>query len=291
MKEYNDFLKTKSHLSPHTLRSYANTMSAMMNHFGINDLSDYQRLSLLDFETFLSGMNVQNSSYNTHLRNLRVFSTWMKEHGLDDNNFPTLIKPRKEVAKEKIYLSEEERQSMIANAKSLDFKLSLALMLYMGLRREELIKIKAADIGDKYLMVKGKGNKNVKLEMPPIVKTLVDNYLKLRRSDSEYLLLSKVGAHPLANTGSIAKRVKSVAKKAGISEERLKMVAPHTLRRTFACLAVKNNVSPYIVKDMLRHSNFSTTERYLAPLGSEAANNAIANQPMPDAEAMAWTRI
>ena len=291
MREYNEFIKNKSHLSPHTLRSYSTTISKFLAHYSVKTIEDYRRLQLIDFENYLSELPLQNSSYNAHLRNLQVFSSWLYDHKMIAENIMQNMKPRKEERKDKISLTEAERQAMISHADSLDFKLSLALMFYMGLRREELIGVKTSDIRGDFLTVLGKGKKKVKLEMPPIVKTLVDAYLSLRKSDSEYLILSKVGKHSLASSGSIYKRVKSVAKKAGIAPERVEMIAPHTLRRTFACLAVQNNVSPYIVKDMLRHSQFSTTERYLKAMGSDVANTAIRNQPMPSEEAMQWSKL
>ena len=42
MREYNEFIKNKSHLSPHTLRSYSTTISKFLAHYDVKDIEDYQ---------------------------------------------------------------------------------------------------------------------------------------------------------------------------------------------------------------------------------------------------------
>jgi integrase len=298
MREYNEFIQMKkdNNMSPNTIRNYNGTISKLFTRYNISAIEDFRKLKLIDFEKFLIGLHVQASSYNTNLANLKSFTSWLKKHNYIDEDYVSKIELQtikdssgneemdsRKMTKQNMYLTEEERQAMFYAAKGLDFKLSLCLMMYMGLRREEVVNVRVKDIHDDYLAIRGKNGTFIEREMPPVVKTLVEKYLAERKSTSEYLIVSKVGGHNI-NTNSIYKRVKSVGKKAGIDPKKLEVLAPHGLRRTLACLLVLENTPVYVVQDTLRHKRIDTTMLYLRPLKNVAANKALISQPMPNME-------
>jgi len=296
MKELEEFLYRKDIKSDHTRKSYQNCVGQLLNHYNIKTLEDYKKLQLSDFEDHLNSLSIKDSSYNQHLRSLKAFSAWLKSHNKIEENTLQLIKltkvkkvsgdkdyDQKRRAKEKLYLNEEEISKMISVSKSINSKLAIALMGYMGLRREELVNLTISDIHGDKLGISGKGGSYKERQMPPVVKFLLNEYLKTRENNCEYLIISKVGEHQIINTNSVYERIKSAGRKAGIDPEKMKLVTPHTMRRSTACNAVLRGVPSTVVKEMLRHTQQSTTDIYLEALkGSEAIDEAFNSQPMPD---------
>lgn len=296
MKELDKFLNRKAIKSDHTRKSYKNCIGQLLEHYNIKTIEDYQKLKLSDFEDHLDSLPIKDSSYNQHLRSLKAFSTWLFVHDYIKENTAKSIKltkvktstsnkeyDEKRRAKRKLYLTDEEIQKMIQVTKGRNAKLAMAILAYMGLRREELVNLRLSDIRGEYLGVSGKGGYYEKIKMPPSVKFLLQEYLKHKENSCEYLIVSKVGEHQITNTHSVYERIKSAGRKAGIDPEKMKLVTPHTMRRSTACNAVIRGVPKHIVKEMLRHKKSTTTDVYLEALeNSEVVDEAFDSQPMPD---------
>jgi integrase/recombinase XerD len=296
MKELNEFLCRKDIKSDHTRKSYQNCIGQLLSHYKIENLEDYKKLELSDFENHLNSLPIKDSSYNQHLRSLKAFSTWLKNHNKIEQDILKPIKltkvkkvsgdkdyDKKRRAKEKLYLTDEEIQKMISVSKGINSKLAIALMGYMGLRREELVNLTIADIHGNKQGISGKGNSYKERQMPPAVKFLVNEYLKTRKNNCEYLIVSKVGEHQIKNTNSVYERIKSAGRKAGIDPEKMKFVTPHTMRRSMCCNAALRGVPVPIIQEMARHEKPETTAIYLEALkGSKAVDDAFDNTPMPD---------
>lgn len=296
MKEFDMFLNNnKKIVSEYTKKSYKNCIGSLLDYYKISTIEEYNKLKLIEFETYLNSLPIKVTSYNQHLRSLKSFSTWLYKHDFSPKNIVKDIPLAKEKeftgdkdydkkrqAKKKVFLTDEELERMLKASKSINEKLCIALMGYMGLRRGEVIKLKLSDINGDMLAIPGKGGSYEIREMPPVVKYLVGEYIKTKKSDSEYLIVSKVGHHQIKNSHSIFERINSIARKVGIDPEKIEYVTPHSLRRSMVCNAALQNINPYIIKDMARHKNFKTTERYLEPLKDIAANEAFRNQKMPD---------
>jgi len=296
MKELNEFLYRKDIKSDHTRKSYQNCIGQLLTHYNIETLEDYKKLELSDFENHLNSLPIKDSSYNQHLRSLKAFSTWLKNHNKIEQDILKPIKltkvkkvsgdkdyDQKRRAKEKLYLTDEEIQKMISVSRGINSKLAIALMGYMGLRREELVNLTIADIHGDKLGVSGKGGSYKERKMPPVVKFLLDEYLKNRKNNCEYLIVSKVGEHQITNTHSVYERIKSAGRKAGIDPEKMKLVTPHTMRRSMCCNASIRGVPTPVIQLMARHEKLETTTIYLEALkDSEAVDAAFDSQPMPD---------
>jgi integrase len=295
-KELDEFLHRKGVKSEHTRISYKNCIGQLLECYNIQTLEDYSNLTKSQIEKHLNSLPIKESSYNQHLRSIKAFTTWLFEDNRIKEDFSKAIKitkvrdstgdkeyDKKRRAKEKLYLTDEEIQKMIAVSKGINAKLAMALMGYMGVRREELVNLQVSDIRNLYIGISGKGGTYEERKMPQVVKFLIEEYLKNRNNDSEYLIVSKVGQHQIKNTHSIYERIKSAGRRAGIDPEKMKLVTPHTMRRSTACNAVLRGVPPSVVKEVLRHRHQSTTDIYLEALkGSEAVDQAFDSMPMPD---------
>jgi integrase/recombinase XerD len=95
-----------------------------------------------------------------------------------------------------------------------------------------------------------------------MVRELLDEYLAKRRDDCEYLFVahrSKGGIYHGLTGQAIWQQVKSTCVRAGLDPQ---AVHPHLLRHGFASGLINSGANMLLVRDLMGHSNLSTTELY-----------------------------
>lgn len=142
-------------------------------------------------------------------------------------------------------------------------------MLYScGLRVTELISLKMSDLflGEGYIRVMGKGNKQRLVPIGRLAQEWLMQYLDDRREllKDKTTKGSNVQAVFLSNRRTELTRVmiftiiRNATKDAGIT----KTVSPHTFRHSFATHLYTGGASIRQVQDMLGHQSITTTEIY-----------------------------
>jgi len=150
----------------------------------------------------------------------------------------------------------------------------LATLLYHGIRREELCRLKVQDYhrreGLLHLRIEGKGDKVRYVPVAPVAQRLIAEYLHMVGHRTE---LQSPLFRPVRNnrTGELVKPlhpvsvyqdvVKFWAKKAGITED-MHGLCVHSLRATAATNALENGADIAQVQAWLGHANVSTTRLY-----------------------------
>jgi len=136
----------------------------------------------------------------------------------------------------------------------------LTLLASSGLRISEALTIKLStiDVVDKSITVFGKGKKirKVFFDLEPVEQRL-QSYLEKRRSltlDHEYLFVSTKTYRPLGSRGA-QKLLKGYVQKTGLRAS----VTPHTLRHSFATIAIEKGANIKAVSQILGHANCSIT--------------------------------
>jgi site-specific recombinase XerD len=144
----------------------------------------------------------------------------------------------------------------------------LSVLLYHGLRREELCKLCVSDIharrGVAHLRVQGKGNKVRYVPLHPGTADRLHAYLDKggHAGIPTAPLFRRLRAASLKaiTPDAVYKILKSYASKAGIPmQERL---AVHSLRATAATNALEHEADIAKVQEWLGHANISTTRLY-----------------------------
>jgi len=145
----------------------------------------------------------------------------------------------------------------------------LNLMLHTGLRTIEIIRADVGDIsqqsGEATLYVHGKGrdSKDEFVLLTPNATKPIYAYLQARGKVHEanplFVSLSDRNRNARLTTKSIRGIVKRHLREIGIDSERL---TAHSLRHTFATVALMNGAPLLQVKEALRHSSVETTMVY-----------------------------
>ena len=274
---YNDMEYEKS---PCSLRDYKSAISRFQIKFNISSIADMEKIEkndLINYQKELRKSGMKYTSVNSNFLRIKAFWGNLIYRELVNNEVITKIKALKkgandEVKSEIFTLTDDEVKSMIDSCKDIQEKLMITFMFETGARRSEITKILLTDIQDGKVLLKGKGNKPVRISLKPFVLEMLEQAMKERRSDCEYLFYAK--GHKGQITGkSVFNRFINAMRDAGISEEKIAIAGAHTTRRT----AISRWAKEYgllVARDMARHMDAKTTQIY-AKVNQEDIDNAF----------------
>jgi site-specific recombinase XerD len=291
-KEYENFMSiVRADKSKHTVIYYKSNLDVFFDVLGISSVENIKNLNanvIREYMNNIKSKGLKDSSVNARMRVVKAFINWLIENNYLENNPMNGVHAFKETKKVATILTKEERNSIILSCgTNIKLKLMMAMMLYTGMRREEITNIKVEDIRGGRILIHGKGRKERSLVLNEYVVDLLENYLAHRDSNFEYLFYSRKGfgdasgkLHKLSSE-AIRYSVKKAARLAGIDEKRIENISAHSMRRTFACDLARNGASSFQIQKSLGHANISTTSIYLEPVGAEIADNALMKQEAP----------
>ena len=147
--------------------------------------------------------------------------------------------------------------------KSIRDKAMLELLYATGIKVSELTDLTVSDVNIQIGILNLKKAKNERIIpiYPAAVKTLQNYIVNVRpiivTDRKENRLFTNMSGEPLSRQG-FWKIVKFYAQKANIKKE----ITPHTLRHSFAAHLLENGADLKDIKEMLGHSDISTTQIY-----------------------------
>ena len=141
----------------------------------------------------------------------------------------------------------------------------IEVMYSCGLRVSEVIEMKISNIffDESLIKVMGKGKKERFVPLSGIAKKLLCNYIECERKESKFDKQS-VDIVFLNNRGGKLSRIMvyNIINDAALAAEINSKISPHTLRHSFATHLIENGAGIRTVKDLLGHSNLSSTQVY-----------------------------
>ncbi len=306
MAEVQPFLMNQ--LSDHTRRAYETDLKQFFRFLHqeerLMDLRFLRPQQIIVYRKFLEEGRMhekplQKASVNRKLAVVKSFLNWLKLNQHISDNPAQLVKgfPQDQESSLK-GLSDDEARRILAtpNRNRQSGALHQAILhvlLYMGLRKGELIQLKMGDIaeerGVRVLKVRGKGHKVRILPLTEAVKLSLEWYFQACRRDStlteEPLFIptknpkTKTLIKPL-NPHAITYIVGRYAKKAGV----FKKISPHSCRATCISNALDKKASQRSVQHLAgwstplmiqrydkRREDLHNSAAYLVDYGTEAA--------------------
>jgi len=264
--------------NPNTRRAYRNDLEEFMTFVGISSPEELRVVTRAHILAWRKDLEHRELAGGTIRRKLAALSSLFEY--LSDANAVT-HNPVKGVRRPKVEsyegktpaLGDAQARHLLKLPAGEDLKgkrdrALLSLLLYHGLRREELSRLIVEDIhprrGVPHLRVHGKGSKVRHIPLHPGTQELLTDYLEASRHAHE-----KSGAlfRPIRNnrtgeldrtlTGDgIYKLVRGYAKKLGIE------IGVHALRATAATNALEHEADIVKVQEWLGHANIATTRLY-----------------------------
>ena len=270
---FRDYLQIEKKYSPHTVNAYLNDISFFesfnKNQFNEVTIEQANYSQIRSWIVSLVDDNISNVSVNRKIASLKAFykfllktkqieaSPLLKHKALKTPKTLQIPFSEKEVVDVLNQIQNPEGFEEIRN------KLIIDLFYTTGIRRAELIHLKASnvDASNNTIKVLGKRNKERILPLLPIVSLQLILYLKERAHlenvrDVDFFFLTKKGlklndsfVYRLINTyfSTVSEKVKK---------------SPHILRHTFATHLLNNGADLNSVKELLGHSSLASTQVY-----------------------------
>lgn len=262
MQETFDMIKKFSkdnelRLSAGTLRNYG----YVLNCFFADMQKGYREIKTEDVEEWMAGLmegGIRVSTIAYRLACLKSFYSYLREEGLISENLVSELALPKRGDNIPYYLEREQLQKLRDLVKNDPLERAVVETLYTtGVRVSELIRIRLSDVNweTKHIDIKdGKGKKERTVLFNDECKLWLEEYLKSRCEDSQYLFLGKQGK-PMYRF-LLNYYFKKYKKKLGIK------ITPNTMRHTFAAHLAENGMPLRHIQVLLGHDNPETTRIY-----------------------------
>jgi integrase/recombinase XerD len=213
---------------------------------------------------------------STVARTLAALSSFYRYAMAEDvthlNPVQTVTRPRVDTDHSSTQgLTRDQAKAMLRVAKADGLRSSalVNVLLFTGVRISEALNATTAgyghDAGHRTLSIQRKGGKTAKVAVPAPAVEALNLYLGTSGADV-VPILGPVRSLPLFTTrtgrawnrSEALRTVQRLARKAGVEGQ----ISPHSLRHTFATIALDNGVALHDLQDSLGHADPRTTRRY-----------------------------
>ncbi|MCB0651257.1 MAG: tyrosine recombinase XerC [Saprospiraceae bacterium] len=267
------FLRYEKRFSPHTVLAYQNDLDQFLRYLEtIYGIDKADQITHTHVRSWVVEMMSEGYSARSVRRKLSTLKTWF--HFLMKRG-AVLHDPMLKVNLPKV----EKRLPSVVRPESLDLlfseipfgndfegvrnRLILEMLYATGMRRSELLFLRASDINfaKRYLKVTGKGNKQRLIPFGKSLDKSINDYLDIRNaefpgSSKEVLFLTRKGKPIYPKL--VYNIVKTNLSKVTSVDHR----GPHVLRHSFATHLSENGADLNAIKELLGHSNLAATQIY-----------------------------
>lgn len=268
--EFDVYLKEVKKTSDNTRVSYVRDLNQFERFLVQLGKEEPQTVTAADFNAYIDDLKRQNKKTATVSRNIasvRAFYAYLMKKGKATKNITEDVVAPKVEKKTPDILSQAEVMKLLNQPsgdtpKEIRDRAMLELLYGTGIRVSELITLKVQDIDFRLgaLTCTDGIHKRV-IPFGRVAKKALTRYLTesrevLLQEDSELLFVNCSGKS-MSRQG-FWKLIKAYATKAGIQSE----ITPHTLRHSFAAHLLENGADLKSVKEMMGHSDISSTLIY-----------------------------
>lgn len=290
-----EMLLTERGAAENTIDSYRRDMEEF-NRFISKKGTDLASCGPSDIRDYLKSLDAAGLKNSTQARRLsaikQFFSYMLGDEFRNDDPSMNIDSPRAQQRLPK-YLSEKEVSRLLSATEGTEpEKLRMASLLQLlyatGLRATELVTLPfpALRDQDRFLIIRGKGNKERLVPVNQSAKAALQSYLEIRccfipdEKHSKWLYPSR------GETGHLTRQrfgqlLKALALEANIDPKR---VSPHVLRHAFASHLLANGADLRSLQKMLGHSDISTTQIYTHVLQKRLMEVVSTHHPLADAK-------
>ncbi|NDL67711.1 tyrosine-type recombinase/integrase [Anaerotalea alkaliphila] len=252
--------------TPKTIRNYREIVTRFADHLKDKDLEELTFQDVNNYHLHLRKKGISNKSIQTYIRHIKFYIKTMyeqkhiKEKWYDDIKVPKANKVAIEI------MSDDEINTLFSSFDNstvgIRNKAICMLFLDSGPRKSEIEQIRLKDINfdEKYIVLRGKGNKQRIVPFGLNTKKALLQYMYKRTPKNpkeEMFFLDKQG-HGLSSN-VIKMMFQDLKMETGIIR-----LHAHLLRHTFATNFLINDLGDiYQLSRLLGHTSSKTTEIYL----------------------------
>jgi integrase/recombinase XerC len=268
---YERYLIAEKNLSSFTLRNYRSDLLDFAHYFEEHEDVRPLEADRQSFRRYLASARdngMVTASLTRKVSTVRNFFRFLVREGhIETNPLVGVSAPKRERRLPSI-LTKEHLTALIASAdeetpQGIRNRAILEMMYAAGVRLSEVVGLDLGniDLGERTLLVRGKGNKERMVLIGAPAEHTLRRYLsearpRLAAGEASALFLNRDGQR--LSGRSIQQIVRRQALRAGLDEH----VHPHLLRHSFATHLLDGGAELRVVQDLLGHASASTTQIY-----------------------------
>ena len=242
--------------SDSTIRSYIQMMERFIQYFSNISLSEITNEHLEEYvSNYIIPNNYSFTFQNQTINAIKLFFSKVLHSSLE---IEKLERPKRQQRLPNV-LSKEDVKAIIQAPINLKHRAMLSTIYACGLRRSEVLNIRAEDIDGKRKILtirQSKGRKDRIVNIPDNLLKLLREYYVKYKPNSWLFEGQKEGAQYSAK--SLEEVFKKALKKAKID----KYVTLHSLRHSYATHLLEAGTDLRIIQELLGHKSSKTTEIY-----------------------------
>lgn len=280
------YLQTNNY-SPKTIYNYKQDLLLFEDFLKLNKLTvqSMNKKNILEFKAYLSsdhrktttshneGFRLSSASINRCLSAVRAYLRFLIEQDIKLQIVPDQFKM---VKKEKLHPHVAEMDDLVKLIESpsvLESDTEIAIrnraifevLFATGMRISELVSLNRRDINESgKILITGKGRKQRFVYLTERARSILDQYLALRKDSVQALFTPTKGK----TIGLLQRRIspRYIQERIKKYRETLKInlpISPHSLRHGFATYLAEEGASPVAIQMLLGHESLNTTTRYV----------------------------
>jgi len=234
--------------------------------------SDPRKVEPLHVRVYLDSLRgLSTSSQHGRGTTLLGFLRWAGNTQLRD------FKLKITVSRSRVdWLTVEESSAVLMSAPTLTLRAAELLMLYCGLRREEVAELRLSDLHPTHINVQGKGRKGRRIPVKNGLLVALAPYMEWRRTlPGEFFLVHR---HCRAEYGKWTPGgLTEALRRHGLSMGR--HLSPHTLRRSFGRHLYKAGMPLQDISYLYGHTSVQVTIHYLGIKDEDVESSLNRFQP------------
>ena len=235
-----------------------------------------RHLERLSAELLQAGRSRQ--SVKTYVSAINRFLKWCSDEG----ELGRLRGPEPRVERRLLDVLDREEINRIEEAAATERdKLIVRVLADTGIRVGELRRLRVTDLvsqgHERYLRVRGKGERDRLVPVTPGLHMRLDRYIRRGRpegnTDALFVTLDRRPSgdyEPIAES-TLQGMLAMLGRKAGLD----KRVHPHLFRHSLATNLLRRNVNPVQVRDILGHTSLAMIDRVYSHLVASDAHQAL----------------
>ena len=267
---FSEYLLNEKKSSENTIESYMRDVNHFVTYCAekkIQSACDADSAVLNNFLTYLTTLGKSEATKTRTVASLRCYYRCLVSKGCVKNNPVDGIRMKKAEKKLPGILNSDEITLLLSQPDRSDFKgirdkAMLELLYATGIKVSELIELKVSDVNLQIGILHLHDKKERIIPIYPAAVKTISGYLAEVRpvivtDIYEERLFTNMNGQAMSRQG-FWKIIKHYADKAGIDKD----ITPHTLRHSFAAHLLENGADLKDIKEMLGHSDISSTQIY-----------------------------
>ena len=268
---YKVYLTDVKKTSANTIEAYIRDVTQFIDYCTANNIHTITKIDesfIRKYVDYLSFLGKSESTRTRIIASLRCYFKFLISTSVIKINPTSGIKFKKAEKKLPGVLDANEIILLLSQPDASDYKgirdkAMLELLYATGIKVSELIELNLNDLNTQIGILHTHGSKNERIIpiYPAAIKHLSEYINSVRpaivQNEETEVLFTNMNGLPMSRQG-FWKIIKYYADRAGIDKD----ITPHTLRHSFAAHLLENGAQLKDIKEMLGHSDISSTQVY-----------------------------